>query len=67
MTKYLRRKITKFFVYALIVFGAYIIQTTPGLFDFFGIENQIEEEVSSNELELSFDFDYENLETWKFP
>ena len=38
MTKYLRRKITKFFVYALIVFGAYIIQTTPGLFDFFGID-----------------------------
>jgi len=30
-------------------------------FDFFGTEDQIEEEVSSNELELSFDFDYENL------
>ncbi len=29
-------------------------------FDFFGVEDQIEE-VSSNELELSFDFDYENL------
>lgn len=30
-------------------------------FDFFGIDDQTEEEVSSNELELSFDFDYENL------
>ncbi len=38
MTKYLRKKILKFFVYALIVFGAYIIQTTPGLFDYFGIK-----------------------------
>ena len=38
MTKLLRRKILKFFVYALIVFGAYVIQTTPGLFDFFGIK-----------------------------
>ena len=38
MTKYLRRKIAKFSVYAAVVFLAYIIQTTPGLFDFFGIE-----------------------------
>ena len=38
MTKYLRRKIMKFFVYAVIVFMAYIIQTTPGLFDFYGIK-----------------------------
>ncbi len=38
MTKYLRRKILKFFVYALIVFAAYILQTTPGLFDFYGIK-----------------------------
>ncbi len=30
-------------------------------FDFFGTEGQTEKEVSSNELELSFDFDYENL------
>lgn len=30
-------------------------------FDFFGTDEQTEEEVSSNELELSFDFDYENL------
>lgn len=30
-------------------------------FDFFGINEQTEEEVSSNELELLFDFDYENL------
>ena len=30
-------------------------------FDFFGTEDLIEEEVSSDELELSFDFDYENL------
>ena len=37
MTKYFRRKVLKFLTYALIVFGAYIIQTTPGLFDFFGI------------------------------
>ena len=37
MTKYLRRKILKFFTYAVIVFSAYIIQTTPELFDFFGI------------------------------
>ncbi len=28
----------KFFVYALIVFAAYIIQTTPGLFEFCGIK-----------------------------
>ena len=37
MTEHLRRKIIKFAVYALIIFGAYIIQTTPGLFEFFGI------------------------------
>ena len=37
MTKLLRRKILKFSAYALVVFFAYIIQTTPGLFDFFGI------------------------------
>ncbi len=37
MTENLRRKIMKFAIYALIVFAAYIIQTTPGLFDFFGI------------------------------
>ena len=37
MTKYLRRKILKFFVYAIIIFAAYIIQTTPGLLDFYGI------------------------------
>ena len=37
MTEHLRRKIIKFTVYALIVFAAYIIQTTPGLFEFFGI------------------------------
>lgn len=30
-------------------------------FDFFGTDAQTEEEVGSNELELSFDFDYENL------
>lgn len=30
-------------------------------FDFFGTDEQIEEEVNSNELELSLDFDYENL------
>ena len=38
MTKLLRRKIIKFLTYALIVFFAYIIQTTPGLFDFYGIK-----------------------------
>ena len=38
MTKYLRQKITKYFVYALIVFAAYILQTTPGFFDFYGIK-----------------------------
>lgn len=37
MTKYFRRKVLKFFVYAVIVFAAYIIQTTPGLFEFFGV------------------------------
>ena len=37
MTKYLRRKIFKFTLYALIVFALYIIQTTPGFFDFYGI------------------------------
>lgn len=30
-------------------------------FDFFGTDEQTEEDVASNELELSFDFDYENL------
>lgn len=30
-------------------------------FDFFGTASPIEEEICSNELELSFDFDYENL------
>lgn len=30
-------------------------------FDFFGTDDHTEEEVSSNELELSFEFDYENL------
>lgn len=30
-------------------------------FDFFGTEDQAEEAVNLNELELSFDFDYENL------
>ena len=38
MTKYFLRKVLKFSVYALIVFSAYIIQTTPGLFDFYGIK-----------------------------
>ncbi|MBQ7875527.1 MAG: rod shape-determining protein MreD [Oscillospiraceae bacterium] len=38
MTKYFRRKVLKFFVYALIVFAAYIIQTTPGLIDFLGVK-----------------------------
>lgn len=37
MTEHFRRKVIKFSVYALIVFAAYIIQTTPGLFEFFGI------------------------------
>lgn len=37
MTKYLRRKILKFFVYAVIVFASYVIQSTPGLFEFQGI------------------------------
>lgn len=37
MTPLLRRKIIKFFTYAVIVFAAYIIQSTPGLFEFFGI------------------------------
>ena len=38
MTKYLRKKLLKFFVYALIVFSAYIIQTTPGLLEFCGVK-----------------------------
>lgn len=38
MTKYFRRKVLKFLVYALIVFAAYIIQTTPGLFEFYGVK-----------------------------
>lgn len=37
MTENFRRKIIKFAIYALIVFAAYIIQTTPGLFEIFGI------------------------------
>ena len=37
MTKYLRRKILKFFVYAVIVFASYVIQSTPGLFEFQGV------------------------------
>ncbi len=37
MTKLFKRKLVKFTVYALIVFIAYILQSTPGLFDFFGI------------------------------
>ncbi len=37
MTKYLRRKIIKYFVYAVIVFFSYIIQSTPGLLEFQGI------------------------------
>ncbi len=38
MTKLLQRKILKFFTYAMIVFGAYILQTTPGLLEFCGIK-----------------------------
>lgn len=38
MTKHLYGKPIKFFVYAAIVFAAYIIQTTPGLFEFCGIK-----------------------------
>ncbi len=30
-------------------------------FDFFGTEDQSQEEGSSNELELAFEFDYENI------
>lgn len=37
MTKYFRRKVFKFLVYTLIVFAAYIIQTTPGLIEFCGV------------------------------
>lgn len=37
MTKYFRKKVLKFFVYAIIVFAAYIIQTTPGLIEFYGV------------------------------
>lgn len=37
MTKYLRRKILKFFTYALVVFASYIIQTTPGMLEFMGV------------------------------
>lgn len=37
MTKYFRRKLLKFFTYAIVVFAAYIFQTTPGLFEFFGV------------------------------
>ena len=38
MTKYFRRKVIKFFTCFVIVFASYIIQTTPGLFEFFGIK-----------------------------
>ena len=38
MTKLFRRKVLKFLVYALIVFAAYIIQTTPGLIEFLGVK-----------------------------
>ncbi len=38
MTKYLRRKILKFFVYAVIVFISYIIQSTPGFLEFQGVK-----------------------------
>lgn len=38
MTKLFRRKVLKFTVYALIVFFAYIIQTTGGLLEFYGIK-----------------------------
>ena len=38
MTKLFRRRLLKFTVYAVIVFAAYIIQTTPNLLDFFGIK-----------------------------
>lgn len=37
MTEHFRRKVMKFVTCALIVFAAYIIQTTPGFFEFFGI------------------------------
>ena len=37
MTKYFRRKLLKFFVYAVIVFLSYIIQSTPGILEFQGI------------------------------
>ena len=37
MTKLFRRKVMKFLTYFLIVFASYIIQTTPGLFEFFGV------------------------------
>lgn len=38
MTKLFRRRLLKFLTYAAIVFAAYIIQTTPGLFEIFGIK-----------------------------
>lgn len=38
MTKLFRRKLLKFSVYALIVFSAYILQTSTALFDFCGIK-----------------------------
>lgn len=37
MTKVFRRKVIKFIACFLIVFASYIIQTTPGLFEFFGV------------------------------
>ncbi len=37
MTKLFKRKLLKFIVYALIVFFAYILQSTPGVLEFFGI------------------------------
>lgn len=38
MTKLLQRKILKFLTYAIIVFTAYILQTTPALLEFFGVK-----------------------------
>lgn len=38
MRKNVRKKPLKFICYAAIVFAAYIIQSTPGLFDFWGIK-----------------------------
>ncbi len=38
MTKLLQRKILKFFTYFLIIFAAYIVQSTPGLFEVCGVK-----------------------------